>query len=338
MKKQVDNHIEQIIDSMLDDNVVEESGNDFQREWSEDIDFVEDVVEATHRKTTSAPDIAESWEAFSQKHNVTSAIHKWIWWGAASVVILLTVAAVTLWDDKAEGGGEGLSKAVTVIGDKAAGSDKSKACNVATVITTTSKGETKTVVLPDGSEVYLNSRSTISYPEQFTGSERSVTLSGEAYLKVSHNASMPFVVRHGNVTTRVLGTEFNIRSRAGSDTHVTLVSGKVEVTFGGVTKTLRPDQDVCVGSKGITVTSVNPLQFTGWRRGIVYFDDASLKDVMDDIGERYGLNVMFRDRSLSEQRFHCMYNVSDSLDHVLDIIRLSSGININVSGNTIFIE
>ena len=339
MEKQVNKHIEQIIDSMLDEKVTVENDKDFLQGLSKDMDFVEDVVEATHRKTTPAPDIDEAWDSFGHKHIVTSNIRKWIWLATASVAILLSVAAITLWNGNTDGTAERLSQTVASTSDKATlTTDGTTAGNIETITVTTSKGETKTVTLPDGSEAYLNSQSTISYPEQFTDKERTIALSGEAYLKVSHNASMPFVVRHGNVTTRVLGTEFNIRSRAGSDTHVTLVSGKVEVTFGGVTKTLSPDQDACIGSKGITVTSVNPIQFTGWRRGIVYFDDASLKDVMDDIGKRYGLNVMFRDQSLSEQRFHCMYNVSDSLDHVLDIIRLSSGINVNVSGNTIFIE
>lgn len=339
MEKQADKHIEQLIDSILDDKVAVENCTDLQQERSEVMDFVENVVEATHRKTMPVPDIDEAWDAFGHKHYSKSTSRKWVWWATASVAILLSVAAITLWNGNTDGPYERTFHAARTIGDKTAlNSDNTIDGNIGIVTVATSKEGTKAVTLPDGSEVYLNSQSSISYPKQFIGKERVVELSGEAYLKVSHNASMPFVVRHGKVTTRVLGTEFNIKSRAGSDTHVTLVSGKVEVTFCGVTKTLIPDQDACIGSNGIVVTSVNPLQFTGWHCGVVYFDDASLKEVMDDIGERYGLDVLFCDKSLSEQRFHCMYSVNDSLDHVLDIIKSSSDLNINVVGNTIFIE
>ena len=88
------------------------------------------------------------------------------------------------------------------------------------------------------------------------------------------------------------------------------------------------------GLKYFSINEKGHIQVTP-REGCAGVD---LKEVMDDIGERYGLDVLFCDKSLSEQRFHCMYSVNDSLDHVLDIIKSSSDLNINVVGNTIFIE
>ena len=89
MEKQVNKHIEQIIDSMLDEKVTVENDKDFLQGLSKDMDFMEDVVEATHRKTTPAPDIDEAWDSFGHKHIVTSNIRKWIWLATASVAILL---------------------------------------------------------------------------------------------------------------------------------------------------------------------------------------------------------------------------------------------------------
>ena len=79
MEKQADKHIEQLIDSILDDKVAVENCTDLQQERSEVMDFVENVVEATHRKTMPVPDIDEAWDAFGHKHYSKSTSRKWVW-------------------------------------------------------------------------------------------------------------------------------------------------------------------------------------------------------------------------------------------------------------------
>lgn len=99
-----------------------------------------------------------------------------------------------------------------------------------THVLTVPRGESFKVVLCDGTEVWLNANSNFVYPTAFIGNERIVTLEGEAYFKVAKDAKRPFIVKTETVQTRVLGTEFNIRSYTPEDTHVVLINGKVEVS------------------------------------------------------------------------------------------------------------
>ena len=102
-------------------------------------------------------------------------------------------------------------------------------------------------MLCDGTEVWLNANSNFVYPTAFIGDERIVTLEGEAYFKVTKDPERPFIVKTKTVQTRVLGTEFNIRSYTPEDTHVVLINGKVEVsnTKGGSYTRLYPGGPRC---------------------------------------------------------------------------------------------
>lgn len=95
-----------------------------------------------------------------------------------------------------------------------------------THVLTVPRGESFKVVLCDGTEVWLNANSNFVYPTAFIGDERIVTLEGEAYFKVTKDPERPFIVKTKTVQTRVLGTEFNIRSYTPEDTHVVLINGK----------------------------------------------------------------------------------------------------------------
>ena len=97
-------------------------------------------------------------------------------------------------------------------------------------VLTIPRGENFKITLSDGSEVWLNANSKFSYPVAFNASERIVMLEGEAYFKVAPNKAVPFIVMSPNITTRVLGTEFNIKDYASEESHVVLISGSVEVS------------------------------------------------------------------------------------------------------------
>ena len=110
---------------------------------------------------------------------------------------------------------------------------------------TVPRGQTFKLILSDGTEVYLNADSRLVYPSRFTGKERSVFLDGEAYFRVAKDAGHPFIVRTQTLQTRVLGTEFNVRTYTADDCHVTLVKGGVRVSDAARRHVaeLRPGQD-----------------------------------------------------------------------------------------------
>ena len=149
-----------------------------------------------------------------------------------------------------------------------------------THVLTIPRGENFKVVLCDGTEVWLNANTNFVYPTAFIGNERIVSLEGEAYFKVAKDAKRPFIVKTRTVQTRVLGTEFNIRSYTPEDTHVVLINGKVEVsnTQGGAFTRLYPGEDAHLQPDGnFILTEVDLDSYVYWKDGYFYFDDTTLR-------------------------------------------------------------
>ncbi|MDR1415227.1 MAG: FecR domain-containing protein [Odoribacteraceae bacterium] len=158
-------------------------------------------------------------------------------------------------------------------------------------------GEYK-VELPDGSRVWLNSESRITYPTRFTGDERRVWLHGEAYFEVTPDASRPFIVSVDACEARVLGTSFNV-TRYDGDTHVitTVLDGCVEVTAGGVTERLLPDRQCLYNPLTGTMTTrvVDASRVVSWKNGLFIFDDVSIEQIARQIARWYDVSVRFAD-------------------------------------------
>lgn len=168
-------------------------------------------------------------------------------------------------------------------------------------------GTVFSLTLADGTRVWLNADSQLSYPEQFAGGqERVVRLRGEAYFDVAKDAARPFIVEAGTLATRVLGTQFNVRSYADSEQHVTLVEGSVAVSTNGASGrklTLHPGEDAQVSASGsLSVQRVDTDLFTAWKDGNFYFDNATLGSVARAIGQWYNVDVVFRKRDAMEVR------------------------------------
>ena len=172
----------------------------------------------------------------------------------------------------------------------------------------TPRGMDFKVILPDGSEVWLNAESTIEFPSTFLSGERRVTLEGEAYFKVAHDQEAPFVVSTKGMDVRVLGTEFNLKSYATSPTHVALVEGSVEVLRPGADQaaaTLEPGREAWFDGEGqVQVQPVDVYAVTQWVKGFFYFDDSPLLDVLRDLGRWYNLGVIFRNPQAMSCQVH----------------------------------
>lgn len=170
----------------------------------------------------------------------------------------------------------------------------------------TSKGETVTVCLSDGTEVRLNANSSLEYPHRFTGNDRLVRLSGEAYFKVSHDKRHPFIVDAGGLLTKVLGTEFNVNARSAGSCRVTLVEGRVLVIpkrKGAQPVTLSPgEQFVMSGTEEASVSEVDTQETVAWTNNIIYYHDRPVSYILSDIAARYGIRVSGSNPSLDDVR------------------------------------
>ena len=116
---------------------------------------------------------------------------------------------------------------------------------------TTLKGRQFNLVLSDGSKVWLNAASSITFPAAFIGKERKVTITGEAYFEVAHNAAIPFIVEKGNTSVLVLGTHFNVNAYDDETTlNVTLLEGSVNVRNGIYNSRIKPGQQAQIKEDG----------------------------------------------------------------------------------------
>ena len=155
----------------------------------------------------------------------------------------------------------------------------------------TPPGRQFVLVLPDGTKVWLNAASSVRFPAQFTGKERRITVSGEAFLEVAPDASHPFYVRTVQSEVQVLGTSMNINAYPNERTEkTTLVTGRIVVNG----KALAPGEQARVADKDIRVVdSVDIGQVLAWKDGLFNFEGLSFEEVMRQLERWYDIEVIY---------------------------------------------
>lgn len=170
----------------------------------------------------------------------------------------------------------------------------------------TPKGRQFNLVLPDGSKVWLNAASSIRYPIVFTGNERKVEITGEAYFEVSRNASVPFrVITNNETAIEVLGTHFNINAYENeASINTTLLEGSVRVKNNQGTLMLKPGQQAqsVAAQKIRLVQEVDVDKVMAWKNGFFNFQDASLREVMRQLERWYDIEVAY-EKNVPELEF-----------------------------------
>lgn len=162
----------------------------------------------------------------------------------------------------------------------------------------TTKGQTYATVLADGSRVWLNSESSIRYPVAFTGEERKVYITGEAYFEVATlGRRMPFKVSVGDMEIEVLGTHFNINAYPDEKAiKTTLLEGKVKVSYGGKIALLKPGQQSQLKTEASTLEIINNAdleQAIAWKNGFFHFNNDDLRTVMRQLSRWYDVEVVY---------------------------------------------
>lgn len=192
---------------------------------------------------------------------------------------------------------------------------------VHTLKITIPRGQMYTITLSDGTQVWLNTGSSLKYPSQFDSKSRTVELSGEAYFKVARNENSPFIVKTDYITTRVLGTEFNIRAYNEADVSVTLVNGKVEVESPNTERlTLKPNECATIKASKLQSEVVDVKKYTAWVDGYFYFDNASLEDIMKELGRWYNINIEFANTSTREYKYKFWADRNGRLEEAVDLL------------------
>ena len=214
---------------------------------------------------------------------------------------------------------------------------------------TTPPGGQFRVTLPDGSNVWLNSASSLRYPTAFTGNERVVELNGQGYFEIAQNASQPFLVKvrkkkeAGETNThpmevQVLGTHFDIMAYADEYTiKTTLLEGAVKVKQGTAQATLEPGQQAVLnnGSNALSVQTTDVNQAVAWKAGFFEFTNTDLATIMRQIARWYDVEVVFQNKHPSE---HFFGRISRNLP-LSDILHLlgENGLHFTMDGKKVVV-
>lgn len=192
------------------------------------------------------------------------------------------------------------------------------------------------LTLPDGTMVWLNSTSSISYPTRFTGSERRVTITGEAYFEVKENRQMPFRVDTRDVSVAVLGTHFDVMAYADEPSvNTTLVEGKVKVLTIGASTVLQPGQQAVVKDRRVTVREVDTDKEIAWTTGFFEFDQTDLPTLMRQLQRWYGVEAVYQSDG-GGRLFDGRISRSLKLSEVLDLLQ-SNGIHFTIENKKLIV-
>jgi transmembrane sensor len=201
---------------------------------------------------------------------------------------------------------------------------------------TTPKGRQFSLVLADGSKVWLNAASSITFPTAFSGPERNVSITGEAYFEVAHNATMPFIVESGGNAVKVLGTHFNINAYADeSAVKVTLLEGSVDVRRGVSSKVIKPGQQAQINKdEQIRLSnSVDIDHVVAWKNGRISFQGADIGTVMRQMSRWYDVDIEYNDKM--NDLFYADISRSTMLSDVLKALELTTEVHFKVEGRKV---
>lgn len=201
----------------------------------------------------------------------------------------------------------------------------------------------KFIRLPDGSGVWMNARSSMSYNAAvFSTRERKITLQGEAYFDVASDPAKPFIVSSGSIDTRVLGTGFNVQTYQRDKTiKITLVHGSIAVNdnSSGKTTMLKPHQQLKYNKENqnwkIEAFNRNPAQ--NWMNGDLSFHDVLLSEAIEDIGHRYNVIIEYDSHLLRQKKVTMDIREHDKIESVLNSILFIYRLHYTVQGDHIHI-
>ncbi len=206
----------------------------------------------------------------------------------------------------------------------------------------TARGETYEVILPDGSHVWLNAASSVTYPTSFAkAKQRKVILTGEGYFEVA-KMKLPFIVESAQQQVEVLGTHFNISSYAdNSVVRTTLLEGSVQVAVPNSleAKRLIPNQQAVLTKGGVMeVVNVNGQNTISWKNGEFVFESEPLSSIMKKIERWYDVKVVYEQESLKAATFEGSLSLYDKISRILNTIAYAGTAKFRVDGRTIFVS
>ena len=186
-------------------------------------------------------------------------------------------------------------------------------------------GQRVNLTLPDGTNVWLNACSEMKYPAAFTGDKREITLNGEAYFEVTHNANKPFIVQTNKCNIEVLGTKFNVEAYNDSkDFCTSLLEGSVksvEREKPSDNLILTPNQQATLVNGHLSSEPIADFDLFRWKEGLICFRNMHFKELMTRFEKCYGIHIIIENTNLADYVCSGKFRISDGIDKALSILQ-----------------
>jgi transmembrane sensor len=195
-----------------------------------------------------------------------------------------------------------------------------------------------TIKLSDGTQVWLNSESSLRYPASFKGTERKVEMTGEAYFEVARNATMPFLVKKDAMEIKVFGTHFNMDTYEDEGINkVTLLEGSIQISISNHRNLLKPGQQAQINEDIKLINGVDIDEVMAWKNGKFQFGEkADLNLIMKKIARWYDVDVEYEGGEI-HQEFGGEMPMNSNLSQVLEILR-TSGVKFTIDGKKVIVK
>jgi len=202
----------------------------------------------------------------------------------------------------------------------------------------TPRGGQYQVVLSDGTKVWLNAASSIKFPTVFTGHERKVELTGEAYFEVAKNKDRPFKIAVEQMSIEVLGTHFNVDAYKDEGViKTTLLEGAVKLVTGNHQAYLKPGQQATLNQQqSFNIGSVNTEEAVAWKNGYFIFNNENIQSIMKKISRWYDVEVVYNGK-VDERDFGGTVSRFDSVAEVLKSLELTGTVHFKIEGRKIIV-
>jgi ferric-dicitrate binding protein FerR (iron transport regulator) len=209
---------------------------------------------------------------------------------------------------------------------------------------TAPKGQISKCVLADGTEVWLNAGTTLTYDPTLKGSMREVYLDGEAYFKVAKNKHKPFAVNTKYAQIKVLGTIFNLKAYSGEDkVETTLEEGSVEFSLNGSKAKpveMKPGEQIIykISEKKMIQGQVETYLHTAWKDGKFVFKDADLKTIILELEKLYDVHIHLENDSLLKLHFRGMFEYEQNIFSALETLERTTNMKYRMNGRDIWLQ
>jgi len=298
----------------------------------------EEASEEELKKIFDLIDRAESVKKEDKESNYF-VLKKSVVWRVASVILLLVISGLYFLNQSGKGGNQLAENTFKTITYKNFATSK---------VLYTPKGVKAYLILPDSSQVWLNSDTRIEFPDTFDVNVRNVSISGEAYFKVVKNQQRPMVVKtKKGFSIEVLGTEFNIKAYDNdSKAQATLYSGEINLLRERDNKIIstkvEPLQTIIINSEvaGINVSKVikeTPADDSAWKEGKIIFDSTPVSELIKTLERWHGVEFIIKDPEILDYKITATFN-SESIVQIMDLIQLTSLIKYEVQNRKVILR